>query len=152
MKQIGIYFFLILSTLSCTEPDCIDLGGELIGVSFRDEETGQAEPIRINFLQAEGSLDTLVFEIENVSNLALPINPGLDELTLFFDTELGNDTLVIGYNRTARLISEECGTEIIYKNIQVLRSDFDSVRVINSQVILNFQDLDATIENIQIFN
>ncbi len=143
---------IVILLTACTEPDCIDKGGEFIGIGFYDEQTGEVEEIRINSLQLEGIDSLLASEVDNVAAVILPINPDTDQLTAYFDTEFGRDTLVIGYERTVSLISEDCGAEIIFNSVSIVRNDFDSISVVNTSTELNFLDATSFNENIRIFN
>lgn len=137
---------------SCNDPDCIRVGGDQIRMNFYDLETGEASLIRINNLQVLGA-DSILFDgVPDVTTLILPINPAADSITAYFDTELGNDTLIIAYSSVARLISEDCGAEAVFSGINIVRSDFDSIRVINSSAAINFLEPDIVNENIQVFN
>lgn len=152
-KVIKFLLLTIIAFLAgCDEPDCIRTGGVRIGLGFYDLQEGGSALIRINSLQVLGS-DSILFDgVPDVSTLILPINPMSDTITVFFDTELGSDTLIIGYQKTVRLISEDCGTEVIYNGINIIRSDFDSIRVINSSAQINFLEPNTVNENIQVFN
>ena len=121
-------------------------------LNFYDLESGDASAIRINSLQVLGSDSVLFDGVPDITTVVLPINPQADSISVFFDTELGSDTLIIGYDRIARLISEECGAEAVYKGIYIIRNDFDSIRVINSSAEINFLEPDEVNENIQVFN
>lgn len=152
MKKFTFYFLWIFVFGACTEPDCIDQGGEFISISFRDITTGNIAPIRVNQLTVAGLPDTLIFNAEGVEVVNLPINPGDTTISAYFDTELGIDTLTIGYDQTVGLISEDCGIEIIYTGIRIEKNNFDSAQVVNSKVQLNFLDGGSQGENIRIFN
>lgn len=154
MKKTTLFFLLIAISLatSCDGPDCIRTGSVRIRLGFYDLQEGGAAAIRINNLQILGSDSVLFDGVPDVSNIILPINPSADSITVFFDTELGSDTLTIGYKKIARLISEECGAEVVYKGLNIIRSDFDSVRVINSSTQINYLEPDVVNENIQVFN
>ena len=152
MKKFNFLLIIIpfLQLISCAEPDCIYNGGEEIGIGFYDLETGAKNSIRINSLILNDSV--IGKDIQSIQIIQVPINPAESSIELYFDTEFGNDTLLINYRGAARLISEDCGSEVVFKDINIGKSDFDSIRVINKSAEINFKSPDAIIENIQVFN
>ena len=153
VKKEMLHIVVALSLLAaCGEPDCVDKTGEYVGIAFYDLEDNVAASIRVNLLQVAGSTDTLVYQLEDVAGVLLPINPTSDEITAYFDTEYGNDTLTIQYNTVSRLISEDCGFEVIYNDLTIIRNDFDTATVRNSTVQVNFLNPTTFNENIRVYN
>ncbi len=135
---------------ACDDPDCIFTSQDKIGVRFRNINNGNNLNIRINTLQIVGSDSILVLNNTSINNVILPINPADTAITAVFDTQFGIDTLIIGYKSLARLISEDCGGEIVYRGLYIIRSDFDSTRVVRPNLQRNFSEPTAVDENIQI--
>ncbi|QSE97905.1 DUF6452 family protein [Fulvivirga lutea] len=153
MKKTSLFILLLISTLfSCDEPDCILQGGSKMKIGFYSVIDGTAQPLRINLLEVEGIDGSILENSNDTSDVVLPINPADSEIRLYFDTEFGLDTLIVGYKKTARLISEDCGTEVVYNGIEVIRSDFDSVRVFNASMETNFLQPELVNENIRVYN
>lgn len=68
----------------------------------------------------------------------LALDPNQDETTFFFqyaDAEKPNDTLVLRYQRRYRLISTDCPLEVSFNELQVERSSFDTIVVINTELV-----------------
>lgn len=71
--------------------------------------------------------------------VVLALDPNQDETAFFFqyrpDTEKPTDTLVLRYQRRYRLISTDCPLEVSFNELQVVRSTFDTVGVINTELV-----------------
>ena len=150
---------LILSVLICTlivsacdDPDCIYQGGTSIKIGFYSDQDGKSQNVRINRLEIAGSDSILVEAQVEVNSVVLPINPTSNSIRVYFDTEYGFDTLEIGYSRNTHFISEDCGVETRYGGLNLIRSDFDSVRVIRTSTDINYLDAIVVNENIKVFN
>lgn len=80
-----------------------------------------------------GVTDTLILEnTPDVSTVTLPVDPDTSAVTFVFDiVGYGVDTLTLSYQNGVRLISEECGFEQIYSELDYVRSDFDSISIRN---------------------
>ncbi|MEQ8926466.1 MAG: DUF6452 family protein [Fulvivirga sp.] len=148
---LSILFFIALF-FSCDEPDCILQGGTSLRIGFYNVLDGSELPLRINLLQVEGIDEILLEDTIDIEFVVFPIDPADNQITIYFDTEFGTDTLTVNYKKTARLISEDCGTEVIYNGIEVVRSDFDSVRVFNASMETNFLNPTTVNENIRVYN
>ncbi len=138
--------------MACSEPDCVSTAGELVKLGFYSYPKDSARKFRINSLELKGSDSLLVEESTNLSSVSLPLNPSDTSITAYFDTEFGTDTVQIGYDVVSRIITENCGVEILYTNIRTLQNTFDSIRVVNSNVLINFKTPGVINENIRIYN
>jgi hypothetical protein len=142
----------LLAFFGCDDPDCISTAGEAVKIGFYSYPKDSARKVRVNRLQLAGSDIVLIATSADLSSVTLPLNPADTTITVIFDTEFGVDTVQIGYSVVSRIITENCGVEILYTNIKSLRSDFDSIRVVNSNVQINFKQPEVINENIRVYN
>ena len=147
MKKI--LFFLAVSAIfiqSCLDdPDCVTTTTDFITVRCYESDTGLRDTLVFRTVRAIGS-DSLLADQDTLSSIRLPLDPRGPSVTYAFDTNLGRDTLILVYDLGTRLISEDCGIEFIFTELDYLRNDFDSIRVINRVPI---EEID---EDIQIYN
>ncbi|MCA6078984.1 DUF6452 family protein [Fulvivirga sedimenti] len=148
MKQalIIIVFFMLVGQACLDDPDCVNTTTDFITVRFYDLATNLPDTsLVLRRVTAIGS-DSLLAEQDTVNSVRLPLDPRGSLTTYAFDTNLGRDTIVLVYNLGTRLISEDCGIEFIYSELDYSRCDFDSIRIVNR--IPNEQ----VNEDIQIYN
>lgn len=108
-------------------------------------ENNSADTITVNALTVLGSDSTLVAE-QDIVQVRLPLKPDQKQSTFIFDSELGIDTLILSYQTSARLVSEDCGIETVYANLDYIRNDFDSINVVNKVLI------EDVTEDVKIYN
>ena len=150
MKSIAKIFLLVLTVgiTSCLDdPDCISPTTDFANALFYKFESNERDTLLINTLTVVGNDSILVSNAE-VTQVILPLNPDTTVVTFAFDSELGLDTLVITYEPRSRLVSEECGIDIIIADLAYNKSTFDSVSIANTAGVLN----EDTNEDIRIFN
>lgn len=134
MRRVPIFTLMMLffGLYACKEPDCLSELGDTIHISFYKYTINEADTVFINSIKALGE-DSLIYEnVADISKIELPADPDTSALTFVFNIR-GNepDTLTLTYKNGARLVSEDCGVELIYSDLNYSRSDFDSVRVVN---------------------
>ena len=118
--------FCFYTFISCDTTDCISFSTRIVVVDFLDAETGNSESRDFDLItSAESSV--LFYGDTTLSTLYLPVNTDKDNTTfLFFNPDNTIDTLEIGYVRTERLISKDCGLELVFKNIEIIYTTFDN--------------------------
>ncbi len=138
--------FLPLVFVSCLDdPDCVTTTTDFVNVVFYETEENLADTLFLEQLTAQGS-DSILHYRDTVTSVRLPLDPRVNTATYYFQSQYGNDTLVLEYQLGARLISEDCGAEVIFSQIEYLTQTFDSIIVVN-----NVPVEDIT-EDIRIFN
>lgn len=153
MRKIAIILCLAcLFTIGCDDPDCIRLSSTTMGIGFYDITTGDVAAIRVNRLSVVGYDSILMSDVTSTNSVLLPLNPNDTTITAVFDTEFGIDTLIINYNTVTRLISEECGAEIMIEKLRKGRNDFDSIRFVNRSLQVTLGESNTVTENVKIFN
>lgn len=129
-----LIFLLILplsGLMACLDdPDCNSKTTDFINVQFFDLETKSASEVMVNSLTALNS-DSTFLQDTTVTSIRLPLEPNVGLTTFAFNSEFGLDTLSFTYSNKSRLVSEECGIEIIYINLDTIRNDFDSLAIVN---------------------
>ena len=92
-------------------------------VDFLDS-TGTRKDTTFNYITAAGS-DVIFYSDTTLYKYLLPINTEEPETTFFFYGMTGvPDTLQVGYQRTQRLISEDCGFELQFRSLEIIHSSF----------------------------
>lgn len=105
----------------------------------------ERDTLLLSRLTALGS-DSVLHDQDTVTSVQLPLDPQLGQATYYFESQYGRDTLVLSYKLGARLISENCGVEILYSQIDYISQTFDSLSVVNQVPI---EDIT---EDIQVYN
>jgi hypothetical protein len=103
-------------------------------IDFLDAETGNPVPRSFDWITATES-GVFFYSDTTLSTLYLPVNTDQDQTTfLFSNPDNSLDTLEIGYLRTERLISEDCGFELQFKNIEIISTTFESVTTVENEL------------------
>ncbi len=142
-----ISFTIGVGLLACQDdPDCVSITTDFANVRFYNFENGEIDTVDVNSITLEGS-DSVLYADTTISNvMTIPLNPAQRTVQLAFDTEFGLDTVVLSYATRNRLISEDCGLEILFAELDYVRNDFDSINIVNQELVESFD------ENIRIFN
>jgi len=113
--------------ISCENTDCITFSTRIVIVDFLDSATGSPESREFEIITATES-SVIFYGDTSLSKLYLPVNTEKDQTTfIFYNPDNSIDTLEVGYIRKERLISEDCGFEIQFKNIEIIYSTFGNV-------------------------
>ena len=144
---IGLFFAGCLSLLSCLDdPDCVRSTTDFVNLKFYQSEGGGQDTVDIVQVSVLGSDSVLLVDTTFFSTVFLPVNVLTDSVAYVFETEFGTDTLTLTYNSSSRLISEDCGVEVLFSNLEEARNDFDSLVIVNNILI------EAIDEDIRIFH
>jgi hypothetical protein len=127
LRSVFIFIFVIAAivwlTSGCENTDCITFSRNFVIVDFLDS-TGTRKDITFNSITAAGS-DVIFYSDTTLYKYLLPINTEEPETTFFFYGTNGvTDTLQVGYQRRQRLISEDCGFELQFRNLEIIHSSF----------------------------
>lgn len=119
--------------LSCENTDCLSFSRNYLIIQFLDSSNVKKN-IEVDYITATGS--PFIFYSDTTFNqVALPINTELSQTTYIFgNTDDSTDTLSVGYIQRQRLISESCGFELQYQNLQILGTSFP-------EAVLQFEEL-----------
>lgn len=155
--KVVIIVMGVALTACGTEPDCTTSGSSIVKVGFArvnsqpDTVFVENDTLIFNRVYALGNEDSLIVESDTLTFLRLPLKPNAGTTTFVMEnkrkgatTDFEFDTISFDYQIGQRLISPDCGVEVIYKNLQVNENyTFDMVFLINNE--LN-RDPDANIE------
>ncbi|TRX51604.1 hypothetical protein FNH22_23880 [Fulvivirga sp. M361] len=144
---IALFFAGCIGLISCLDdPDCVRSTTDFVNLKFYQSEGGGQDTVDIERIVVLGSDSVLLADTTFFSTVFLPVNVLTDSVTFVFQTEFGIDTLALTYNSSSRLISEDCGVEVLFSNLREGRNDFDSLVVVNNTLI------EAIDEDIRIFH
>ncbi|ELR72204.1 hypothetical protein C900_01758 [Fulvivirga imtechensis AK7] len=144
---IAILFIMAVMLMSaCNEPDCQSKTTNFVNVKFYKIENNELDTLTILSITAIAADDTVFVENLEVSSVRLPLRPDTTATVFAFDSNFGRDTLILTYRKKARLISENCGVEVIFSDLGYSRNDFDSIKVVNQTLI---EDIT---EDVKIYN
>lgn len=134
-KVAWFLFFALLAVACLDEPDCFNLNNNIIGISFRKLADNKADTVAIVDITINGT-DSVFHPFRLVTGVELPLNFYATESDISFrrlnrDVVVDN-TLLLSYLSQIQLVSEDCGERFLVSNLNVVDSDFDSVRVVNA--------------------
>lgn len=128
-----------------TDPDCVTTTENFVSANFYDIESLERDTLFFNSVKAIGS-DSIIVMNQQILGLTLPLDPGSTSVTYVFESPLSIDTVILSYNLGTRLISEDCGLEFVFTGLGYVRSDFDSISIVNEI------PLEGVTEDIRIYN
>lgn len=145
-RAVVVILMAVLLGYSCSNiPDCrneISLN-ELI-VKFYDASDLTSTAIKFDSIKAANS-DSIFYLGDSLSTYQLILDPSLNEATFLFYQGSNAKSLAVSYARNISIISEDCGPEILFSDILLETTSFDSAALTNDF-------LDQTIsENIEIY-
>lgn len=135
----------IVLTGCLDDPDCNSQTTNFVNIKFYNSDNNEVDTLNINGIIASGT-DSVFFEETEVSSIRLPLRPDTVQTTFVFDSELGIDTLILKYGVNTRLVSEDCGIEMVFSELDYVRSDFGSIEVVNKILV------EQVTEDVKIFN
>lgn len=149
-NSIGILFCIIIAAAfsRCNEiKDCQLVGeSDLFVIALFDLDTVNLnKSLEFSEISIDGFATPVLDSDTTLSIFALPVDDADSTITYYFNTELGRDTLVLGYTRQYYIFYEECDPALRIFGLEVKEHTFDSVSIVNRE--LN----DDVIRNIEIF-
>jgi hypothetical protein len=140
MRTWWVFVLLVLGVSCLDEPDCLKSTGKVVKVDFIRLEENERDTVVIKSIAVAGLADTVFYQQfgtdlnDTVSFVLFEINPFAEASEVSF--RFPDDTLamVLHYRVTTRFISETCGADQVISELSVEDTEFDSVRVINSQL------------------
>lgn len=148
--------FILLG--SCLDNDiCLRGADNGLVINFKKLSDGLEDTVTLQNIEALGTNGVFYLDDPDTvniipsaglsSDITLLVNPYADSTRFTFNNIRG-DTLIltVGYKTEVRFVSEECGSERLQYDLKVLRTTFDSVRVVR-------RNLDkGRFTNIEIYN
>jgi hypothetical protein len=116
--------FCFLGLTSCDTTDCISFSTRVVIVDFLDSVNETPVIMDFELITAIDS-DVIFYGDTSTSTLYLPVNTNnYNTAFLLYNSDNTIDTLEVGYDKTERLISEDCGFEFQFKNIKIIYTTF----------------------------
>lgn len=156
---------------SCQNEDCTSIYNNYLLVSFKNANTQDPVDTIFYSVTAEGNDSVFYDSTDVVSELTLPVNPaeGFTTFNLQMIDSIRYDTLsldpiiidtifyvnptphiiTVSYNRSERIISEDCGVEIGYTNLYLEEISFPSFNLENDKLSRLNEIIDEV--NIEVF-
>lgn len=126
-----LLFGLVAACLQ--EPDCVRSSGNILRIAFKKKKDGTTDTLKLRQIYANGT-DSIFYAPAGVNNrtfVDVVVNPYADTTSFRFEILNEEDKkFKVGYSRTTRFISPDCGTETFIRQLEVLESDFDSLQII----------------------
>lgn len=153
MRYLILFLLFSVAFWAC-RPDeaCISSATSRLVVDFyvATDTTPVRDTVRFLKISSPALADTHFWkqarETDRIFRVFLALNPDKDTTTFVFErANLPNDTLVLRYQRRYRLIAPDCPLEVSYAQLKVVRKTFDSVRVVNTELIEPSNDMDVQI-------
>jgi hypothetical protein len=132
-----VVFLMVVMTACLEEPDCLQQADTALIIDFKKLPDGITDTLIFSRIVAEGAdsifyFQTPVDKIDSLTSVTLAVNPYANETLFVFYLGEFTKRLKVGYQTETSFISKECGSEQLHKNLIILESEFDSVRVVNN--------------------
>jgi hypothetical protein len=133
-------FALVLLLVSCLDkPDCISQADNALLIAFKKVVSNGvvADTVVLYHIVATGA-DSVFYRQHPVdvadtlkgTPATLTLNPFADSTEFVFKFPLEEKVLLLRYQRSFRFINENCFSELRIHNLEVVFSEFDSVRIV----------------------
>jgi len=140
LKKLPIILLILIGLLSSCfdDADCISTTTDVLSISFRKYETNEVDTVEIVGITLAGA-DSVFNPKDTTTFIILPLDPNVSSISMSFSFETVQHELQLDYTTTPRLISPDCGVELLYDNLTINNYDFDSVAVktrsLNEEII-----------------
>lgn len=126
------FLFVFFAILACDDnTDCSSLTRNLVKVRLLSES--DTPPLLLyEGIYPKTRPDSLISGTPLYNTLyEFAVNPGEASTTYYFEGPGILDSLTLGYSLQYTVISELCGVEVLYQDLQVVAHTFDSVALIS---------------------
>lgn len=121
---------------------CLRGADNALVLEFKKFSDGVAVDDTVTFMNVEAAGTNAVFYLEDPDVMdtleektVVTIDPYAKETLFTFNNFRGETkTLRVGYKTEVRFVSEECGSERLQYDLNVLETTFDSVRVVRNSL------------------
>ena len=104
-------------------------------MTFKNEN-GSNRTIAFSSIEVSG-IPATFYNGQSTTLVILPIDPTTSETTFTFHHDGISEQLTVAYQNEIRVVSESCGAFLFQKNLEVERSDFNKVTVVQSRLLTN---------------
>jgi hypothetical protein len=126
------FLLAFFALLACEDnTDCSSLTRNLVKVRL-ESESSPPPLLLYEGIYPKTRPDSLITGTPLYNTLyEFAVNPGEPSTTYYFEGPGILDSLTLGYTVQYAVISELCGVEVLYQDLQVLAHTFDSVAIIS---------------------
>lgn len=137
MKYLPVFILFVILLACLEEPDCLHEGDTALVIDFRKLLKNEKDTLILDYITGEGADSVFYLQKpadtrDTLTSAIVAVNPFSNETLFTFYFPLTSKTLRVGYQTDASFISEECGSEQIQRQLVILETEFDSVRVVNN--------------------
>lgn len=123
-----------LTFSGCETTDCITYSSRFVSVQFLDSTTSNPKAIEFSLITAIDS-EVTYYSDTLLSQYYLPVNTDLEHTTfLFLNLDNSIDTLSLIYDKKERLISEVCGFDLLFSNIEIENTTFNEAESLGNDL------------------
>lgn len=124
LKITGILSICFITFCSCETTDCITFSSRFVSVQFFDSTTSNPKNIEFSLITALEA-DVIFYSDTLLSQYYLPVNTEKEQTTfLFLNMDNSIDTLSLIYDKREKLISEDCGFDLLFNNVEIEYTTF----------------------------
>ena len=114
--------------ISCLEePECTSTDSEWIELSFHSVSDGKGLSVFVDSIYSESHTGNFL-KNKTLSSVFLPFAPNFQQMSFIVQNEYGRDTIRVDYSYIPRLFGAQCEVELIFENIELNSSSFDSIQ------------------------
>jgi hypothetical protein len=133
VRIVWFLVFWVLATACLNDQDCLITSANLVKIQFKNFKN-KSKNIKLDSVEVSG-LGYFYPTADSVSNLALPVSPVMNEATFTFYYYNTAPAITVGYLTQAEIISTKCGAFTNYIDLNVINTSFDSLTLINNQLL-----------------
>lgn len=137
VKSLPLVLCLVALVSCLDEPDCIRNADTAMVIQFKRLTDGKNDTLIFYRVEAAGADSAFYGQNPDVLDtlrgtpVIVTVNPNTAFTTFVFYLPAEERSLSVEYSRSARFISDDCGSEVSLQGLNVTSTEFDSVRVVN---------------------
>lgn len=132
VRILAVLIFGIFLSACFENPDCIDLRNNFVGFTFKKMYDGSQDTVGVLGVTVSGT-DSVFYEFPNVGGpIHIPLDVSGSQQSFVFDLLSGPYSMILGYQSKTQFESVDCGPRFVLSDLNILQSNFDSVRVTSS--------------------
>jgi hypothetical protein len=144
VRAVFLFLLLVLTSSCFNQGDCVITATNKVKIALQKKLDGTPRSTVFLSIEEVHGADTLLISTNDPNNptlvttLTLPLNPNYDSTTFVMlrdDSTLFH--LTLGYSTYTKIIATDCGAFLYYEKLKVKHTDFDSTRIVNSQLLIN---------------
>lgn len=134
LKITGLLIICFLLFSRCETTDCITFSSRFVSVQFLDTATSNPKAIEFSLITAIDS-EVIFYSDTLSSQYYLPVNTDSEQTTfLFLNIDNSIDTLSLIYDKKEKLISEDCGFDLLFNNVEIEFTTFNKAESLGNDL------------------